>query len=187
MVLIIKQCPCGTEFEHTSRRGGNSPTYCSECRIKRKRQQTAEAKKRYLQTEKGREKQREQQRRHYYSNREEHCARQREYYEAHKEERKAKMRQRAAEQFVPICIRCKLPFERESTERICQKCLVLARQRKEKERENRARVRVEQKNTAERLLDTKKTMPTASIKPLPTEADKLAMLRAVLRRHRAAV
>lgn len=183
MPLIFKECACGRGFEakHPTR------VYCDECRQARLKEQNRAAKKRYLQTDKGKAKHSENSKATYYRHREERCARARAYHAAHREELKARMRARHAETYEIRCLHCKELFDRVSSERICQPCQAKAEEKRKKKRADEARARYQAKRAAKRPPEVKNAPPPIILKPtLPTEADKLAMLRAAIRKHRAA-
>ena len=130
---------------------------------------------------------RKQQRRTYWRNPEKNRARAMDYYEAHREERMEKMRKRAKEKVIPICVRCKCTFERVTTERICPQCLALEAKKRAQKAQLKAETVKQQKRPAEAKQAQKKPMPVQVKKPvLPTEDEKLAMLRAALRKYHAA-
>lgn len=182
MALIIKQCECGRDFEALSK----NRLYCPECRKERTRQQHAEAKKRYLLTEKGRKKHNEATRRTYYRHHEERRERANRYAKEHRDKINAYLRRKRKEEGYR-CIHCKEIFERQTTERLCQTCQKIQTEKQAKLRRDRGeRLRQQQKRAANRPIEPKKAISTTPPKRLPTEQDKLAMLRAVLQRHRAA-
>jgi hypothetical protein len=201
MAFVINICKCGKAFEAKSL----LRVYCDDCRAERLKEANKRAKKKYLTTEKGKEKHRANGMATYYRHHEEKLEKARKFYHEHKAERAEYLRKkRAAEP--KLCIRCHEPFEKQGGERICPRCrerLELERKRKraEKYHEEKARKRTlkqaqekpqKEKKMSRRLKNYHEQMKRFGDKfshppeTIPTEEEKLSMFRAALAKFRAA-
>lgn len=201
MGFVINICKCGKAFEAKS----ILRVYCDDCRKERTKEANKRARKKYLATEHGKEKHNAHCRATYYRHLDERRERVRKYYHEHKEERAEYVKRKRAEE-PKLCIRCKEPFDRQGSERICPICREkIERQREMKRIENlqeqeARKQKTTQKNETQqnkkkigrrlkcyheqiKRLDEKFTQTPQVVL---TEEEKLARFRAALAKYRAA-